>query len=193
MSERGSLLVVGDDAEAAGMLQEFFTRRGYLIDVALNGGDALMLVALSRPDAVILDIHLPETDGAGLLNELRALDDSITVVMLSGSDNEDLARALLNAGAFDHVRRPFQWDRLEQSVGHAIAVGKQKPRRGVVLPFNPARRKASEGSPADGDAAQPQAECRVCRKPVLDHRRAVLEKGSVSHAACWLGQRARRG
>ena len=188
MSALGSLLVVGDDAEAAGTLREFFTRNGYLVDVASNGGDALMLVSLSRPDAVILDIHLPDTDGARLLSELRALDGSITVVMLNGSDNEDAARAFLKAGAFDSVRRPLHWDRLEQTVGRAIVVGREKPRRGVVLPFNPDRRKGSEKAPGEGDTA----ECRVCHERVVDDTRAVIEKGSVSHAACWLGQRARR-
>jgi DNA-binding NtrC family response regulator len=193
MSASGSLLVVGDDAQSAALLQEAFIRKGYLVDLALNAGDALMLVSLSRPDAVILDIHLPDTDGAGLLSDLRAFDESITVVMLSGSDNEDSARALLKTGAFDYVRRPFQWDRLEQTVGRAIVVGKEKPRRGVVLPFNPDRRKGSESSLADADTARQHAECRVCREPVLDDTRAVVEKGWVSHAACWLGQRARRG
>ena len=190
MSELGSLLVVGDEAAAAGTLQAFFTRTGYLVDVALNGGDALMLAALSRPDAVVLDVHLPETDGAQLLGELRTLDASITVVVLSGSDSEEVPRALLKAGAFDYVRRPFDWDRLGETVGRAIAVGKEKPRRGVVLPFNPARRKASEGPLAAG--APSASACRVCHEPVLDDKRAVVEKGSVSHATCWLGQRAQR-
>lgn len=188
MSAPGSLLVVGDDAEATGTLQEFFTGRGYLVDVASNGGDALMLVALSRPDAVILDTHLPDTDGARFLSELRALDESITVVVLTGSDDEAAGRALLKAGAFDSIRRPFHWDRLEQTVGRAVVVGKEKPRRGVVLSFNPDRRKGSDSSLAEGDPG----ECRVCHARVLDDTRAVIEKGSVSHAACWLEQRARR-
>jgi hypothetical protein len=57
-----------------------------------------------------------------------------------------------------------------------------------VLPFNPDRRKGPESSLAESDTS----ECRVCHERVLDGTRAVIEKGSMSHAACWLGQRARR-
>ena len=72
---------------------------------------------------------------------LQDLDDSIPVVMLSGSDDEDMARALLKAGAMDYIRKPFQFDQLLQAVSLAVEVGKGRPRRGVVLPFHPDRRR----------------------------------------------------
>jgi DNA-binding response OmpR family regulator len=137
----GSILIVDDEPAVAEMLHDIFVSQGYAVDRASNGGDALMLASLSRPDAVILDIKLPDTTGAEVLGRIRNLDDSIPVVMLSGSDDEDMARALLKAGAIDYLRKPFQFDQLTQAVALAVEVGKGRPRRGVVLPFHPDRRR----------------------------------------------------
>lgn len=140
-TSRGSVLIVDDEPAVAEMLRDIFTAQGYAVDGASNGGDAVMLASLSRPDAVILDIKLPDTTGAEVLARLQELDASIPVVMLSGSDDEDLARSLLKAGAMDYIRKPFQFDQLLQAVSLAVEVGKGRPRRGVVLPFHPDRRR----------------------------------------------------
>ena len=138
---RGSILIVDDEPAVAEMLCDIFVGEGYAVDVASNGGDALMLASLSRPDAVILDMQLPDTTGAEVLGRIKALDASIAVVMLSGSDDEDTARTLLKAGAMDYLRKPFQFDRLTQTLALAVEIGRQRPRRGVVVPFHPERRR----------------------------------------------------
>ena len=138
---RGSILIVDDEPAVAELLRDIFLSQGYAVDGASNGGDAVMLASLSRPDAVILDIKLPDATGADVLARIRALDESIPVVRLSGSDDEDMARTLLKAGAMDYIRKPFQFDQLTQAVSLAVEVGKGRPRRGVVLPFHPDRRR----------------------------------------------------
>ena len=162
---RGSILIVDDEPAVAEMLRDIFVSEGYAVDHAANGGDALMLASLSRPHAVVLDMKLPDTTGADVLAKLRELDDSIPVVMLSGSDDEDTARALLKAGAMDYIQKPFQFDQLTRAVGLAVEVGKSRPRRGVIVPFNPDRRRrppAVESQPAplqrslEASAVQPR-------------------------------------
>ena len=58
-SSRGAILIVDDEPAVAEMLRDIFMAQGYAVDGASNGGDALMLASLSRPDAIILDIKLP--------------------------------------------------------------------------------------------------------------------------------------
>ena len=140
-SSRGSILIVDDEPAVAEMLRDIFVAEGYAVDEASNGGDAVMLASLSRPDAVILDIKLPDTTGADVLVRVHELDATIPVVMLSGDDDEDTARTLLKAGAMDYIRKPFQFDQLLHAVRLAVEVGKGRPRRGVVLPFHPDRRR----------------------------------------------------
>lgn len=65
-----------------------------------------------------------------VLARLRAMDPTIAVVMLTGNDDEALARALLRAGALDYVPKPFELDVLEPVMATAVAVGRRgSPRR----------------------------------------------------------------
>jgi DNA-binding response OmpR family regulator len=125
-----------------------------------------MLAPLSRPDAVILDIKLPDTTGADVLARILELDESIPVVMLSGSDDEDMARTLLKLGAMDYIRKPFQFDQLTQAVSLAVEVGKGRPRRGVVLPFHPdRRRRQAPGTEPEPVPLAPRAEAQALSLP----------------------------
>jgi len=184
VSQAGSLLVVDDEPEVADVLRDLFEEQGYAVTCALNGRDALVLASLARPDAVILDIRMPERDGPEVLRDLLALDDSITVVMLSGNDDEEIARDLLKAGAFDYLCKPFILDNIEQVVGLAVLVGKRK-----TLPDDDgspwqcdSRTVAEETPPGSADTR-----CGGCRERVpAGDTTAVRERDGLYHATCWL-------
>jgi two-component system, response regulator, stage 0 sporulation protein F len=163
LPSRGSILIVDDEPAVAEMLRDIFISQGYSVDRASNGGDAVMLASLSRPDAVILDMKLPDTTGADVLARLRELDESIAVIMLSGSDDEDMSKTLLKAGAIDYLRKPFHFDQLTQAVGLAVEIGKGRPRRGVVLPFHPERRRRPPTPEPDPVPLAPRAEAHVAQ------------------------------
>ena len=121
----GRLLVVDDEHDITDLLDEHFRACGYDVDIAHDGGEALRMFVVRRPDAVVLDITMPGPDGAQVLGRLRALDPTVSVVMLTGNDDEALARQLLRAGAFDYVPKPFQLDMLERVIGAAVAAGRR--------------------------------------------------------------------
>lgn len=121
----GQLLVVDDEYEITALLDEHFRACGYDVDVAHNGGEALRMFVARRPDTVVLDITMPGPDGTEVLGRLRALDPTVSVVMLTGNDDESLARQLLRAGAFDYVAKPFQLHRLEQVIAAAVVAGRR--------------------------------------------------------------------
>lgn len=185
MGQVGSLLVVDDEPEVVDVLRDFFQEEGYLVNCALNGRDALVLAALSRPDAVILDVRMPGRGGSEVLRDLRALDGSIAVVMLSGIHEEALARELLEAGAFDYVRKPFRFDNLQHVVELAVLLGKRKTLPEDVTPWQCGSR------PVVDEAARAVSDglCRGCRERVSDgDTSAVRERGGLYHAVCWLGR-----
>ena len=121
----GRLLVVDDEVEITALVSEHFTSLGYHVDVAHHGAAALILAAARRPDAVLLDIDMPEVSGEEVLDRLHALDRSVPIVMLTGNADADLARRFLRKGAFDYVAKPFQLDVLERVVATAVAVGRR--------------------------------------------------------------------
>ena len=121
----GQLLVVDDEHEITNLLQEHLRACGYAVDVAHDGLAALQLAAARRPDVVLLDITMPGPDGEAVLARLRAIDPTVAVVMLTGNDDEALARRLLRAGAFDYLPKPFQLEVLERVVAAAVAAGRR--------------------------------------------------------------------
>lgn len=140
MSHQGSILIVDDEPAVASMLSDHLGSQGYKVDVALHAGDAMMLASLERPDAVILDLMLPEISGEQLFQQLRRLDESIAIVLLMDMADESVARALLRAGAFDYLRKPPDFERLHTAIALAVAAGRGKSRPGTVVPFTSDRR-----------------------------------------------------
>lgn len=185
MRQAGSLLIVDDELQVADILRDFFEEQGYAVTCASNGHDALVLASLSRPDAVLLDIRMPDRDGPEVLCDLVALDSSIPVVLVSGADDEELACALLKAGAFDYVRKPFLLDSLREVVGLAVLVGRRKPVPDETTPWQCELRMSAD------DAPPPESDdwCGHCRERVHEgDTTAVRERRGLYHAACWLSR-----
>jgi CheY-like chemotaxis protein len=185
VSQLGSLLVVDDEPEIGDVVRDFFEGLGYSVNCALNGRDALVLASLSRPDAVILDIRMPGRNGDDVLRDLLTLDDSIAVVMLSGNDQEHLARELLRTGAFDYVRKPFSLDNLQSVVELAMLVGKRKVLPDDATPWQCEPRSFAQAGPL----TQADARCGGCGERVGEaDTTAVRERRGLFHAGCWLSR-----
>jgi two-component system repressor protein LuxO len=188
MNAAGSILVIDDEPEVAEVLRDCFQERGYSVTCATNGREALALVSRSRPDAVVLDVQMPDRDGLAVLSDLLALDRSLTVVMLSGADDEALARTLLEAGAFDYVCKPFMLDNLQQVIALAVLVGKRKAiGPDETTPWQcETRGSVDEATPLAGDGA-----CERCHERVREgDTTAVRARDGRYLAACWLGRAA---
>jgi DNA-binding response OmpR family regulator len=125
MSDQGSILVVDDEPHVSEMLEEYFAELGYSVDVATTGDEALRLAVAKRPDAVILDMHLPDTTGEQLLVKLRTLDGSLSIVMLSGYAEEDMARRAVAAGALQYLQKPFDFNGLRRTISEAVEAGRE--------------------------------------------------------------------
>ena len=164
MSHQGSILIVDDEPDIGAMLAEDLRPHGYQVDVALHGGDAVMLASIDRPDAVILDLILPEISGEQIFQQLRELDGSIAIVLLTGMADETVARALLRAGAFDNLRKPPDFARLHAAIALAVAAGRGKTRPGTVVPFTSDRRSFPANQTRDAAAVEP-AQPDVARRP----------------------------
>jgi two-component system KDP operon response regulator KdpE len=105
------VLVVDDEAQIRRALSTNLRARGYEIDLAATGEEALRKAGDRPPDLVILDIGLPGMDGVAVVQALRGWS-SVPIVMLSVREGEADKVAALDAGADDYVTKPFGMDEL---------------------------------------------------------------------------------
>ena len=100
------ILVVDDEAQIQRFLTPALIASGYEVLNALNGADALKKAATEAPDAVVLDLGLPDMDGKEVIRQLRAWSD-VPLIVLSARDRESEKIAALDLGADDYVEKPF--------------------------------------------------------------------------------------
>jgi two-component system KDP operon response regulator KdpE len=102
----GLILVVDDEAQIHRFLAPALGASGYTTIRADRGDEALRLAASRAPDAILLDLGLPDMDGHDVLAKLRAFTD-VPIIILSARDREAEKIAALDAGADDYVEKPF--------------------------------------------------------------------------------------
>ncbi len=105
------VLVVDDEPQILRALGINLRARGYEVDLAPDGEQALTLAASHHPDVVVLDLGLPGIDGVDVIRGLRGWS-TVPIVVLSVRDGEPDKVSALDAGADDYVTKPFGMDEL---------------------------------------------------------------------------------
>jgi CheY-like chemotaxis protein len=106
------ILVIDDDAQDRGLIGAVLEERGYEVILAENGRAGLMSCHRQQPDAVVLDLRMPELDGRSVLQQLRTLHPSLPVVVFSGHGTEEVEQELLNRGATAFIQKAFSLEHL---------------------------------------------------------------------------------
>src|SRR5262252_9288553 len=104
--ERGQVLVVEDSPESAELLAAFAERQGFSPVICASGAEARAAFARHHPVAVLLDWVLPDVPGTELCREFRTADPELTILIVSGRDDETSMARGLDAGADDYVAKP---------------------------------------------------------------------------------------
>ena len=100
------ILIVDDEPALQSMVREILTQAGYETDAALDCAGALERFSAAAPDAVLLDVMLPDGDGFSLLGQLRRRRD-VPVLFLSARDEDEARLRGLGLGADDYITKPF--------------------------------------------------------------------------------------
>src|ERR1035437_10278438 len=107
------LLVVDDDRALRDVLRRALTLAGYEMRQADSGASALAEIAASVPDAVVIDVGLPDIDGLEVCRLLRREGNRVPVLMLTARDAVSDRIDGLDAGADDYLVKPFDIDELK--------------------------------------------------------------------------------
>ncbi|OGR40912.1 MAG: hypothetical protein A2X35_02985 [Elusimicrobia bacterium GWA2_61_42] len=123
LKSKGLVLVADDDPGMAGAVSKFLVSYGYEVLQAEDGSRAIALARARRPDVVVLDIGMPGKDGVEVLRELVPQLPGTGFIMLSGNDDENIARACIKIGAFDYLTKPANLGTLESLVRACMETG----------------------------------------------------------------------
>jgi two-component system response regulator AtoC len=107
---RLSVLIVDDEVLIRKSLSKVFRARGCLVDVASTGAEGLEKVSEVRPQVMILDMRLPDTDGLSVLKRARQIDPLLQVIVITAYGDVQSAVDAMKLGACDFVRKPYEME-----------------------------------------------------------------------------------
>jgi DNA-binding response OmpR family regulator len=104
------VLVVDDDPAVTSLLKRGLSYEAFTVDTAASGREALALARERPPDAVVLDVMMPEMSGLEVLRRLRSVDSSLPILMLTAKDAPADQVQGLEQGADDYLLKPFTFE-----------------------------------------------------------------------------------
>jgi DNA-binding NtrC family response regulator len=128
------ILVVDDEIGIRELLSEILSDEGYRVQLAENASEARAFRIGARPDLVLLDIWMPDTDGITLLKEWATAGMlTMPVVMMSGHGTIDTAVEATRIGAYDFLEKPIALQKLLATVDRALKHGVEQPQPALSL------------------------------------------------------------
>ncbi len=107
-----NILVVDDEEPFRRLLKKELGRKGYTVEVASEGGEALTLLAERPFDVILLDMVMPGVDGATLMRKLKEDSGVPAIIVLTGKATVETAVEAMKNGAFDYLTKPYKLDEL---------------------------------------------------------------------------------
>jgi two-component system, chemotaxis family, chemotaxis protein CheY len=115
------VLIVDDAAFMRMMLKDILTKNGLEVaGEAVNGADAIDKYRELNPDIVTMDITMPEKDGITAVKEIKAFAPQAKIIMCSAMGQQPMVLEAIQAGAKDFVVKPFQADRVMESIKKVV-------------------------------------------------------------------------
>jgi DNA-binding response OmpR family regulator len=134
------ILFVEDDKNISATLTESLAWH-FVVDNAYTGSEALELLFQNAYDLVLLDYSLPDVDGRQLFDQIKAIDQTVKVLVVTGHDEPELKMTMLDAGVDDYVTKPFH-------LGELMARIRVVLRRGPA-PYSTSHRIGAKGLQLD--------------------------------------------
>lgn len=110
------ILIADDDEQIRNVLSRHISNMGYIALLAENGRKAVDKFKAEKPDIVLLDIQMPEINGLDALKMILNIDPDASIMMITGNEDEDIAKECLKLGAFDYTSKPINFKNLEIAI-----------------------------------------------------------------------------
>lgn len=114
------VLVVDDASFMRMRMTKLLTENGYEVEEAENGAEAVAKYQDSKPDLVLMDITMPVMDGIEAVKKIKEADADANIIMCSAIGQQAMVIETLKAGAKDFIVKPFQPDRIIESIERVL-------------------------------------------------------------------------
>ena len=131
-NSRKKVLIVDDESLIRYSLQNLIEREGFPVITADSGLHALKQFEEEKPEIVILDIRLPDSNGLTLLKTIKEINPSVTVVMVTACPDIQSSVEAMKIGAYDYLEKPIDFDKLTAILN--TLKEEQRPRDKTVYP-----------------------------------------------------------
>ncbi len=108
MDNHNHVLVVDDEPTICSLMNVFLTQKGYQVQIANTGEDALVLFQEAHPDIVLLDISMPGMRGIDVLRRMKEINAASGVIMLSAYGDDETIQEAMDVGAFCYIQKPME-------------------------------------------------------------------------------------
>ena len=133
-----TILVIDDEASILHAFRRGFGPPAYRVVTAASSAEAVESLRTCSPDVVVLDVHLPDSDGLTTFHKLRAADQRRPIVLITGHGTSDLAIEAIKHGAFDYLTKPLELEHLRQVIEAAGHAARLMSVRAVMAEVEPA-------------------------------------------------------
>jgi two-component system nitrogen regulation response regulator NtrX len=183
----GRVLIVDDEPDIRSTVKEILEDEGYVAILAANADEARLARERERPDAILLDIWMPGTDGIALLREWAAAGvlAACPVVMMSGHGTVETAVEATRLGAWDFIEKPISLAKLLLTLERAREASRLRHeneglRQRLALPLEPV------------GSSKPMAALRAQLQKLAQHDASVLIRGEAGTGKETLARSSRR-
>lgn len=114
------VLVVDDDIVLQNSVKEALLYHSFKVDVANNGKEALNAIYKDKYDLVVMDVNMPEMDGISALTEIKKVDPSVIVIILTAYSNVSDAVKVVKEGAYNYLEKPISSENLVALIKRAL-------------------------------------------------------------------------
>jgi DNA-binding NtrC family response regulator len=112
MSADATLLVIDDEPSVLTIIADFARRQGFAVVGRTDARAALVELPALNPDAVLVDLRMPDINGLDVLRAIRAIDPACPIILMTGDPGVDTAIEAVKLGALDYISKPFDFARL---------------------------------------------------------------------------------
>ncbi len=132
MNHRATILVVDDEPRMCESLRSLLEQQGYLVQTAETGREAKAKLHREEFDLVLTDLIMPDIHGEELLDYIKSLYPDTMVIMITGNASLESAVSTLRKGAYDYLRKPFEFEELLKTVHNALNHRRLKQEKEII-------------------------------------------------------------